>query len=49
MRGALMDSARVEIGVLLYPRLVDSENYYLLTQAFLMPSSAGELRSRTGR
>ena len=49
MRGALMDSARIEIGVLLYPRLVDSENFYLLTQAFLMPSAAGELRARTGR
>ena len=48
MRSVALDDAKVEIGALLWPRVVDRENAYQVTRAFLMPSGAAPFRERVG-
>ncbi len=48
MRNVALDDAKVEIGALLWPRVVDRENVYQVTRAFLMPSAAAQFRERVG-
>lgn len=49
MRLSSLDFGRTDMGVALYPYLVDPENFYLLTQTYLLPSSADDLRRRVRR
>ena len=49
MRQPSLDDARVEIGAMHYPRLVDRQNFYLMTRTFILPSSADDLRQRFGQ
>lgn len=48
MRSATFDDGRIDIGAALWPRVVDRENVYLLTQAFTLQASATMFRARIG-
>jgi hypothetical protein len=49
MKACDWDDTRIEAAVLLYPRTVDADNWYLVYEAFTYSSSKRKLRERLGQ
>jgi hypothetical protein len=49
MKACSFDDTRIEVAVILYPRIVDSRNWYQIEDALSFSSSKQTLRSRIGQ
>jgi hypothetical protein len=49
MKACSFDDTRIEVAVILYPRIVDARNWYQIEDALSFSSSKATLRSRVGQ